>query len=104
MSFKKHLTAACNMANRVMQLLALIMPNDLGPTCENKKQEKWDRTTEKVELTKKLIPNIGEWINCIHGNIHFYLTQVLRWYGYFRVNLKKFHLAENDKCSDCGEI
>lgn len=38
-----------------------------------------------------------------HGEVEYYLKQVLTGHGCFKTYLKKYHIRENDKCDYCGQ-
>lgn len=64
-------------------------------------QQRWENLTDKAEWTKHLIPDIEKWTKRKHGEIDYYLTQMLSGHGWFNGYRKRFHLHEDDQCSRC---
>ncbi|XP_043069495.1 uncharacterized protein [Drosophila bipectinata] len=58
-------------------------------------QDCWDAST-KGRWTHTLIPNLRRWVLRSHGQVVFYLTQVLSGHGCFGPYLKRFGHAEDD--------
>ncbi|KAH8252209.1 hypothetical protein KR032_009296, partial [Drosophila birchii] len=58
-------------------------------------QAMWDSST-KGRWTHRLIPDISSWVNRRHGEVDFYLTQVLSGHGCFRSYLKRFGHEDED--------
>lgn len=56
-------------------------------------QNRWNRETQG-RWTATLIPNIKVWIDRSHGDVNYYLTQMLSGHGYFRK-----YLYRRGKCS-----
>lgn len=50
-----------------------------------------------------MIPNIDPWINRKHGELNFYLTQMLTGHGCFRAYLHRFGHDDNPYCPTCTE-
>lgn len=63
-------------------------------------QRCWDDTT-KGRWTHRLIPNLARWVQRGHGEVNFYLTQVLSGHGCFRQYLNRFGHANSPDCPDC---
>lgn len=63
-------------------------------------QERWD-CAEHGRWTYRLIPDVQRWMNRRHGEVNFYLTQVLSGHGYFREHLHRLRLAESAECPVC---
>ncbi|KAH8265682.1 hypothetical protein KR026_001189, partial [Drosophila bipectinata] len=61
-------------------------------------QDCWDAST-KGRWTHTLIPNLRRWVLQSHGQVDFYLTQVLSGHGCFR---QRFGHTEDDWCPECG--
>ncbi|KAJ3661606.1 hypothetical protein Zmor_005996 [Zophobas morio] len=59
--------------------------------------ERW-RQTEKAAWTRRLIPNLTEWVGRGHGDVNHYTAQVLTGHGSFGAYLKRIGKIE---CSDC---
>ena len=54
--------------------------------------------------TWNLIPNIETWINRKHGEVDYFLTQVLSGHGCFHQYLFKSHRADTEECMYCSGI
>lgn len=65
-------------------------------------QEEWEAEEEVAQWTKKLIPNISEWVDREHGEIDYYLSQIITGHGCFGHYLERFKLKTNDNCQYCG--
>ncbi|XP_070144946.1 uncharacterized protein [Drosophila kikkawai] len=52
--------------------------------------------------THTLIPNLTSWVERSHGQVDFYLTQVISGHGCFRSYLKRFGHETEDWCPVCG--
>ena len=68
----------------------------------DKWQKKWEQETGKAGWTKKLIPDIGEWVNRKEGETTFRLTQFLLGHGAFGKYRDRIGKAETAKCCGCG--
>ncbi|KAH8304869.1 hypothetical protein KR059_003006, partial [Drosophila kikkawai] len=64
-------------------------------------QNRWD-SSQKGRWTHTLIPNITSWVERSHGQVDFYLTQVISGHGCFRSYLKRFGHETEDWCPVCG--
>ena len=64
-------------------------------------QRRWNIST-KGRWTHTLIPELEPWFNRKHGEINFYLSQILSGHGCFRSYLKRFGHEESDECTWCG--
>uniref|UniRef100_A0A6V7KNJ0 Reverse transcriptase zinc-binding domain-containing protein n=1 Tax=Bracon brevicornis TaxID=1563983 RepID=A0A6V7KNJ0_9HYME len=65
-------------------------------------QQKWSASV-KGRWTHGLIPKLDSWINCQHGEVHFYLTQMLSNHGCFRAYLPRFKHENIPDCpAGCG--
>lgn len=65
-------------------------------------QQKWD-ASEKGRWTYRLIPQLDCWINRKHGEINYYLTQILSDHGCFRAYLHRVRHDESSECTaGCG--
>lgn len=60
-------------------------------------QEKWDRS-EKGRWTHRLIPRIDSWVNRKHGEVNYYLTQMLSNHGCFKAYLHRFKHEDSPEC------
>ncbi|XP_029176137.1 uncharacterized protein LOC114944424 [Nylanderia fulva] len=59
-------------------------------------QEKWN-TSVKGRWTHRLIPKVESWINRKHGEVNYYLTQMLSNHGCY----KAFHRFKYEDMPDC---
>lgn len=85
----------------------------MGTVSEEERMEKRELTPGKWnvqqqcetrgECTRKLIPNINEWVQRTHGNVDFHLTQVLTGHGCFCSYLHRFKKRESPVCRYCEE-
>nr|XP_041630736.1 uncharacterized protein LOC121502072 [Drosophila kikkawai] len=64
-------------------------------------QNHWD-SSQKGRWTHTLIPNLSSWVERSHGQVDFYLTQVISGHGYFRSYLKRFGHQTEDWCQECS--
>lgn len=65
-------------------------------------QAEWE-VSQKGRWTYKLIPNINMWIKRKHGEVNFYLTQILSGHGNFGSYLCKIGKREVAECRYCAE-
>jgi hypothetical protein len=63
----------------------------------------WD-STPKGRWTHRLIPRIENWVNRGHGEVDYYLTQLLSGHGCFRDYLFKFKWEETPDCPHCHGV
>lgn len=57
----------------------------------------------KGRWTHRLIPQVDNWVNRKHGELNYYLTQMLSGHGCFRAYLHRFGYEESPDCpADCG--
>ncbi|KAL7726529.1 hypothetical protein ACLKA6_001151 [Drosophila palustris] len=114
---------AAKKASRATASLARLMANIGGPTQSKRRkrwvekregrvstlrearqhtiqqwQERW-RTATTGRWTFRLIPNVKSWTERGHGEVNYYLTQLLSGYGYFRK-----YLFRAGKTEGCGCI
>ncbi|XP_070142321.1 uncharacterized protein [Drosophila kikkawai] len=64
-------------------------------------QARWD-SSSKGRWTHRLIPDLARWVERAHGQVSFYLSQVLSGHGCFRQYLKRFGHETEDWCPECG--
>ncbi|KAJ3640617.1 hypothetical protein Zmor_027169 [Zophobas morio] len=64
--------------------------------------ERW-RQTEKAAWTRRLIPNLTEWVGRGHGEVNHYTSQVLTGHGSFGAYLKRIGKIECSACWYCEE-
>lgn len=75
---------------------ALIVPDVRSQTIEEW-QYRWNED-RNGRWTAKLIPNIEKWISRKHGEVNYYLTQILSGHGYFRKYLHKMRKCSTPFC------
>nr|XP_041633355.1 uncharacterized protein LOC121503203 [Drosophila kikkawai] len=64
-------------------------------------QARWD-SSPKGRWTHRLIPDLARWVERAHGQVSFYLSQVLSSHGCFRQYLKRFGHEAEEWCPECG--
>lgn len=113
-------------SNRALQVVAGELPIDLqvkerqrmhegrlGNLCPDKTairksmveewQKRWDDTTVVGQWTKRIIPNIGKWLECKFRHLDYYLTQVLTGHGRFQNYAFKMGKSPTSQCKYCTE-
>lgn len=68
--------------------------------------EEWQRRwqgEQRGRWTARLIPDVVKWTARPHGEVDYYLTQLLSGHGYFRTYLKKIGKADSENCIYCHE-
>ena len=65
-------------------------------------QTRWD-LSQKGRWTYRLIPNIRTWITRGHGEVDYYLTQLLTGHGCYRARLFQFNYEDDPHCTNCWE-
>lgn len=65
-------------------------------------QAEWTDHSGTGAWTKKLIPNVIDWVKCRHRDIDFFLAQFLSGHGAFRQYTSKIKKTPNDICFYCG--
>uniref|UniRef100_A0A1Y1KZ52 Reverse transcriptase zinc-binding domain-containing protein n=1 Tax=Photinus pyralis TaxID=7054 RepID=A0A1Y1KZ52_PHOPY len=63
-------------------------------------QERWER---RQSWTRKLIPNLDNWVDRLHGEVGYHLTQFLTGHGENAVYLLRIGKRDSDECVDCGD-
>ncbi|CAB0033754.1 unnamed protein product [Trichogramma brassicae] len=66
----------------------------------SKWQDRWDRAS-KGRWTHRLIPNIAEWVERGHGEVNYYLTQLLSGHGYFKSHSQRSDNTLSALCPSC---
>jgi len=66
-------------------------------------QERWDTST-KGRWTHRLIPDLKRWVNRGHGEIGYYITQLLTGHGCFRAYLYRFKRTDSPNCHHCRDV
>lgn len=67
----------------------------------NEWQRKWATETGKGAWTRILIPDLTKWVGRKHGEMNFYLCQLLSGHGWFNSYRNRFHLYDSDLCKKC---
>lgn len=65
-------------------------------------QVMWEET-EKGAWTRRIIRNVRQWVERKHGEVSYYLTQVLSGHGCFGEYLCRIGKAGSEECMYCGE-
>lgn len=66
-------------------------------------QVRWDSST-KGRWTHRLIPDVTKWITRVHGEVGFYITQLLTGHGCFRAYLHRFKRSDSPNCHHCRVV
>ncbi|XP_015120763.1 uncharacterized protein LOC107043693 [Diachasma alloeum] len=69
----------------------------------NRWQEKWTNST-KGRWTYRLIPHVAAWVSRTHGEVNYYLCQMLSRHGCFREYLHKFKHEDSSECPTCTGV
>ena len=69
----------------------------------NRWQRMWDTST-KGRWSQRLIANVEKWVNRLHGELNYYLTQVLTGRGCFRKYLRKINCEDAPNCPTCAGV
>lgn len=64
-------------------------------------QQRWEEDAGKANWTKRLVPDIRPWVNRKHGQVNYYLTQLLTGHGCFNFYFHRFKIKEENKCIYC---
>lgn len=66
-------------------------------------QAQWD-TAVKGRWTYRLIPQLDAWLNRNHGEVNYWLTQMLTGHGCFRSYLHRFNRDDSPECPACPGV
>lgn len=66
-------------------------------------QMQWD-DSKKGRWTHRLIPQLNKWVNRSHGEVDYYLTQMLSGHGCFRSYLRRFKHDDSAECPKCPGV
>ena len=66
-------------------------------------QERWDTNVSTAQWTKTLIPDIRPWLTRGHGEVEYFLTQLLTGHGSFRSYLSRIGKADSENCHYCQD-
>jgi len=65
-------------------------------------QRNW-QLSSRGRWTHRLIPELKPWIQRRHGQVDFYVAQLLSGHGCFKAYLYRFNHERNPFCDHCGE-
>lgn len=95
---------------RAQEMQRIYTRQGIKPTLEQKEEQRrqslnewqlrWEHAS-KGRWTFELIPQIRIWIQRKHGEVDFYLTQLLSGHGCFLYYLYRFKLADTPFCPTC---
>lgn len=63
-------------------------------------QTEWE-SEERGGWTSLLIPQVSPWVQRGHGEVNYYLTQLLSGHGYFKAYLMRMGKTDSDRCDFC---
>jgi len=63
----------------------------------------WKAATNS-RWTYRLIPNVDVWLSRKHGEVNYYLTQMLSGHGCFRAYLHRFRHEKTPECPTCPGV
>ncbi|KAJ8912033.1 hypothetical protein NQ315_000526 [Exocentrus adspersus] len=66
-------------------------------------QEEWDSHVDTAQWTKRLIPNISQWITCKFRNTNYFFMQALTGHESFTAYTHQISKTVNDRCRYCGD-
>lgn len=64
-------------------------------------QDKWSASS-KGRWTYELIPVLKQWVERKHGEVNYYLTQLLSGHGCFKAYLFRFKRSDDPNCPSCN--
>ncbi|KAK9881045.1 hypothetical protein WA026_015447 [Henosepilachna vigintioctopunctata] len=64
-------------------------------------QERWDRIEDKAQWTKRLIPDIGGWVDCKFRTTNYYFTEFLTGHGSYFTYTCRIKKTRTDLCGEC---
>jgi hypothetical protein len=64
-------------------------------------QQEWEEDTSESKWTKRLVPDIRDWVARKHGQTSYHLTQALIGHGCFQEYLYRFKRAASPECLLC---
>ncbi|CAB0038697.1 unnamed protein product [Trichogramma brassicae] len=77
-------------------------PEDVKEEERRETLGKWqNRGASKGRWTHHLIPNIAEWLERGHGEVNYYLTQLLSGHGYFKSHSQRYDNTLSALCPAC---
>ena len=78
--------------------------NGISKIVRNRMEDKWQHRwidEETGRWTHALIPDLRRWIRREHGQINYYMTQVLSGHGCFKAYLYRFKISRQSTCDFC---
>ena len=78
--------------------------NGISKIVRNRMEDKWQHRwidEETGRWTHALIPDLRRWIRREHGQINYYMTQVLSGHGCFKAYLHRFKISRQSSCDFC---
>lgn len=66
-------------------------------------QAQWREPSETGIWTRRLIPNVVEWVKCEHREVEHFLAQFLSGHGAFRQYTFKIKKTPDERCIYCGD-
>lgn len=66
-------------------------------------QEEWAASNTGA-WTRRLIPDIERWLTRRHGEVDFYLAQILTNHGFFGAYLSTMGFVDNSNCPECSGV
>lgn len=72
-------------------------PTELRRQTLQQWQRKWDSET-RGKWTSKVLPNVTRWVERNHGDVDYYVTQLLTGHGYFRKYLFRIGKTDAPSC------
>ncbi|XP_066906481.1 uncharacterized protein [Halyomorpha halys] len=72
-------------------------------TTDQWRQQRWE-TADSGRWTHRLIPYVGKWYDRQHGEVEFYITQLLTGHGCFIAYQYRFKLDYTAECPECQTV
>ncbi|CAB0036598.1 unnamed protein product, partial [Trichogramma brassicae] len=66
-------------------------------------QVQWDRSG-KGRWTHRLIPKLKVWVERGHGEVDYYLTQLLSGHGFFKQHSQRYDNTQSAQCPACPRV
>lgn len=89
---------------RIHQHRKEIPKEEAARQAKQRTREKWSerwRSTKNATWTRRLIKDLSAWVDRKHGEINYYVTQLLSGHGNFQHYLHKMGKVESPKCALC---
>lgn len=84
-----------------------LTPEELGTEVRQNSIRRWQLlwdTAAKGRWTYRLIPKVDVWLNREHGEVNYYLTQMISGHGCFRNYLYRFKHDDSPECPSCPGV